>query len=38
MPLIFGALATLGGAVVPMWMIAGMLGLSTKLLRKPRGR
>jgi MFS family permease len=38
MPLIFGALATLGGAVVPMWMIAGMLGLSTKLLRKPRGQ
>ena len=36
MPLIFGALATLGGAVIPMWMIAGVLGLSTKLLRKPR--
>ena len=37
MPLIFGALATLGGAVVPMWMIAGMLGLSTRLLGKTRG-
>ncbi len=36
MPLVFGALATLGGAVIPMWLIAGMLGVSTKLLRKPR--